>query len=112
MVSLSLHLEGKAKRVFTYDDVKTGFVVRLGDGTGRIKVIALKRREDGTYLMARSTVTLAGKTVEIYLKPTRPIYSSNYPYALTGGEAPKGVVIIQNLEDSPVDLNEVEVEAR
>ncbi len=112
MLGLSLHLEGKAKEVLTYDDVKRGFVVRLGGGTGRLKVIALKRRSDGLYLMARTTVLLKGREVEMYLKPTRPIYSSNYPYSLTGGKAPKGIVIIQNLGDEPVDIDEVEVEVR
>lgn len=112
MLGLHLHLQAKAKRVFTYDKVGMGFVVRLGDGTGRVKVIALKKREDGLYLMARATVVLKGKGVEMYLKPTRPIYSSNYPYSLTGGEAPEGIVIIQNIGDTPLELNEVEVEVR
>ncbi len=113
MMAFYLHLQGKAKEVFTYDTVKVGFGIHLKGEGGKVRITALKRREDGIYLMASSVVDLnRTPEIEVFLKPTMPIYSSNYPYTLTGGEAPAGIVLIQNLNEAPLSLTDVEVRVR
>jgi len=110
---LSFQLQAKAKEIFTYDKIKTGFVVHLKGERGTVKIIALKRRPDGIYLMSSLDVDLS-KTpeIEIFLKPEKPIYSSNYPYTLVGGKSSEGIVIVQNISDTPISLEKMEVRVR
>lgn len=49
LLSFHLHLDAKAKEVFTYERVGTGFVVRLKGEMGELKVIALKSLGRLTY---------------------------------------------------------------
>ncbi len=113
LLGLHFQLQAKAKEIFTYDKVRTGFVVHLRGERGTIKIIALKKRPDGIYLMSSLTVDLGRvRDLEMFLKPEKPIYSSNYPYALVGGESPEGIVIIQNIGDTPISLEKVEVRVR
>ncbi|NPB03292.1 MAG: hypothetical protein GXO39_02615 [Thermotogae bacterium] len=109
LLLLALNIGGLERYVVPVKGKGEVFVVRL-QGEGEVRVSVLKRREDG--LFKRSSVILhltPGRVFHIALKPTFPVYASNYPQALFRGEIPDAFIVIQNLSKSPVELQQVEV---
>lgn len=77
---------------------------------GNVGVQVLWKREDGLYLYKYIRLNISGDTIlEFIPGESEVIYSSNFPYSLTNGEAPKSLVIIQNLGNSPINITKMEV---
>ncbi len=77
---------------------------------GEIGLQVLWKRKDGLYIYAYRRLFIDGDTtITLNPKDGEVIYSSNFPYSLTGGRSPNSIVIIQNLADYEISITKMEV---